>query len=271
MTEQELIERIDSLSGQLIDNMCDESLKMLTLNFKESLVRRIIALGPTLCDQEEILKRINNTLMEYYRANYNDLPYWVNDAIDAIKNIRFDLDCGILIKNQPESVDFNKAMDDYKNNKLTSEEINELLLNADTINYTSDNTNPTTALEQRIEELEEENEQLKSKVTLLEKQLEKAKAKPAEEDTADWAKEKEHILIALLTPIFNKDRETAMNFSEEVSGQDNIEIIEILSRYVKQGKVSKTLVRRKLWSILHSFRIYTAEESNWNLTLNNRI
>ena len=148
--------------------MSDESLKKLTSSFKESLVRRVVALGPSLRDQEVILERINETLMDYYRANYNNLPYWVNDALDAIKNIRFDLECGILIKNEPETVDFNKSMDDFKNNKLTSEEINELLLNAETINFSSDNIKPTTALEQRVKKLEEENERLKEKVKELE-------------------------------------------------------------------------------------------------------
>lgn len=168
MTEQELIERIDRLSGQQIVNMSDESLKRLTLDFKESFVRRVVAVGESLRDQEIILGRFDEALRNYNDSFIDGWPGWLNNGFESVSNIRFDLECGILIKNQPESVDFNKTMDDYKNNKLTSEEINELLLNADTINFTSDNTNPATALEQRIKELEEENEQLKEKVKELE-------------------------------------------------------------------------------------------------------
>ena len=121
-----------------------------------------------------------------------------------------------------------------------------------------------------ITELKKENNELKSKITLLEEQHKEANVGPTEEEKAAWNIEKEVILVELLTPIF-KDRETAKSFAEEVNGQDDIEIMNILSRYVKEDKASKTSVRRKLWSILHAFKIYNAEESNWNFTLNNRI
>lgn len=115
--------------------------------------------------------------------------------------------------------------------------------------------------ESRIKELEEENNNLRDQIEGM---------LDTDKEIEGWTIEKEIILVELLTPIF-KDRVTAKSFAEEVNGQDDIEIMNILSRYVKEGKASKTSVRRKLWSILHAFKIYDAEESNWNFTLNNRI
>ncbi len=122
-----------------------------------------------------------------------------------------------------------------------------------------------------IEKLKKENNDLKSKNTLIEEQLEEAKDRHVKEELENWAVEKEDILVELLKPIFNMDKETAKCFAKEVIGQDSIEIIEIVSRYIKHGKASITSVRRKLWSILHAFKIYNAGESNWNTNLNKRI
>ncbi len=58
MTEQELKDRIDNLYGQQILSMSDESLRKLTSNFKESLVRRVVAIGSSPGDQEMIIERI---------------------------------------------------------------------------------------------------------------------------------------------------------------------------------------------------------------------
>ena len=92
-----------------------------------------------------------------------------------------------------------------------------------------------------------------------------------EETQEQWIIEKEDILVELLTPIFNNDSETAKCFADEIDGRDDIEIIDIVARYVKQVKANKTSVRRKLWSILHAFKIYKAGETNWNLTLKQRL
>lgn len=74
MTEQELKDRIDSLYGQQIVSMSDESLRKLTSNFKESLVRRVVAIGSSPGDQEMIIERIEDTLNTFYRTNYRNRP-----------------------------------------------------------------------------------------------------------------------------------------------------------------------------------------------------
>jgi len=102
----------------------------------------------------------------------------------------------------------------------------------------------------------------------LQSQLE---AKGGNDTQEMWKMEKEDILVELLTPIFNNKSENAKSFAEEIDGREDIEIIEIVSSYMKQKMVTETSVHRKLWSILHAFKIYNAGESNWNLTLKQRI
>ena len=119
-----------------------------------------------------------------------------------------------------------------------------------------------------IAELTKKNSELEETCAKLQSQHE---ANAGEEKQELWKMEKEDILIELLTPIFNKDSETAKSFADEVDGRDDIEIIDIVARYVKQQNTTMTSFRRKLWSILHAFKIYKAGEQNWNLTLNPRI
>lgn len=119
-----------------------------------------------------------------------------------------------------------------------------------------------------IAELTKKNGDLENTCTQLKSQQE---AKDGEKTQEMWKMEKEAILVELLTPIFNKKNDTAKSFAKEVDGRDDIEIIEIVSKYVKRQEATETSVHRKLWSILHAFKIYNAGESNWNLTLKQRI
>ena len=102
MTEQQLIDRIDRLWGQQIVEMSDDSLRKLTSDFKESLVRRVVAKGQSLRDQDKILKRIDESCSEYYRTFYPSVPDWVIRGGETMKSIRFDLECGIQITNEEE-------------------------------------------------------------------------------------------------------------------------------------------------------------------------
>lgn len=133
-------------------------------------------------------------------------------------------------------------------------------------------------LQKQIQLKEEEKRlQLTKQIEDLQKQLSCAQLQSrqetngGEETQEQWIIEKEDILVELLTPIFNNDSETAKCFADEIDGRDDIEIIDIVARYVKQVKANKTSVRRKLWSILHAFKIYKAGETNWNLTLKQRL
>lgn len=123
-------------------------------------------------------------------------------------------------------------------------------------------------LQKQISEKDAQLRDAENTCAQLESQL---GAKGGDDMQEMWKMEKEDIIVELLTPIFNNKRENAKSFAEEVDGCDDIEIIEIVGKYVKQQKATKTSVHRKLWSILHAFKIYNAGESNWNLTLKQRI
>jgi len=117
-------------------------------------------------------------------------------------------------------------------------------------------------------ELTRTKRDLENTCAQLQSQLE---AKGGNDTQEMWKMEKEDILVELLTPIFNNKSENAKSFAEEIDGREDIEIIEIVSSYMKQKMVTGTSIHRKLWSILHAFKIYSAGESNWNLTLKQRI
>ena len=133
MTEKELIKRIDRITAQHIFEMSDNSLKMLTSDFKESLVRRLVSKGPSFGDQKKILDCIDDTI---YRTRFFD-------GYEVIEKIRFDLECGILITVSKESDGIEKKISDAEI-KITAEK----------------NTEKIAALEARIKELEAENERL---------------------------------------------------------------------------------------------------------------
>lgn len=165
MTEQELIERIDRLSGQHIVNMSNESLRMLTSDFKESLVRRVVAVGLSLRDQGLILDKLEETINEYNRCYYEYDPAWLSPANEAIQNIRFDLECGITIKVESEQNDFQNNMDDSAEfTPITIEELDKILSETEDSTTNENNTVQGENLKARIKELEEENEQLKDQL-----------------------------------------------------------------------------------------------------------
>lgn len=122
--------------------------------------------------------------------------------------------------------------------------------------------------DEQIAELTRTKRDLENTCAQLQSQLE---AKGGNDTQEMWKMEKEDILVELLTPIFNNKSENAKSFAEEIDGREDIEIIEIVSSYMKQKMVTGTSIHRKLWSILHAFKIYNAGESNWNLTLKQRI
>ena len=132
-------------------------------------------------------------------------------------------------------------------------------------NATSADVKQLESLKERITKLEKENTELKN--------INKSqKARLAEsEKSATLAVEIEEILIELLTPIFNKDSDIARTFINEVRDCDDIEIVKITGRYVKETKVSTSFIYRPLWRLLHAFRIYNSGERNWNTTLKSRI
>ena len=128
MTEQELIKRIEGMNIDLFLDMSYKSMAVLTDKYNESLVKRVVARGKTKKDQEYLLDEIRKSYE--YNLTTLELPY-SNEKVQLFFSIQFDLECGILITNE------GKPPIDEKNSE------------------------PTTELEQRIKELEAENEQLR--------------------------------------------------------------------------------------------------------------
>lgn len=178
MTEQELIERIDRLSGQLIVNMSNESLKMLTSDFKESLVRRVVAVAPSLRDQGLILDKLEETINEYNRCYYEYDLAWLNSANEAIQNIRFDLECGITIKVESEQNDFQNNMDDSAEfTPITVEEFEKILSETEDSTTNENNTEVSEDIEARITELKNKNEALSKENEAIKQQCESQRIK----------------------------------------------------------------------------------------------
>ena len=142
--------------------MSNESLRMLTSDFKESLVRRVVAVAPSLRDQGIILDKIEETVNEYNRCYYEYNLAWLNSANETIQNIRFDLECDITIKVESEQNDFQNNMDDSAEfTPITVEEFEKKLSKTENSTTNDNNTVQAEDLKARIKELEEENEQLR--------------------------------------------------------------------------------------------------------------
>ena len=267
----ESLNRIETLETPTIVKMSVDVIARLTNNFDEQLTRILITRGKTNYQQRKLIATVKDAFKSWKKGTdvlWGAMPQ-LETYPDYFEKWQLDIECGWILTFDgcepdpleslvaPTSIEL--ALDNNKQSKMKR-----------TDEVKTDNKRLEVA-QQRIAELEQEVNKVKSENAELREQLQQSAEKVNEEETADWAKEKEDTLVELLTPIFNNNCETARSFIEEVNGQSDIEIIEILSRYVNQNKASKTSVRRKLWSVLHAFKIYKAGETNWNLTLNNRI
>lgn len=94
MDYNELKKRIDNISYTHISVMEANSIKMLTGNFQESLVRRLLAQCP-----KHYQKAILRVIEEDYKMTmgYNRIPAY-------FQSILFDIDCGIFITADDEEV-----------------------------------------------------------------------------------------------------------------------------------------------------------------------
>lgn len=129
MTEKELIERIDKMSYRDLSNMSYPSMAMLTGDYQESLVRRVVGRGKTILEQMHLRNRINSSYE--FNVNEGNVRYDPQTP-QLLTSLQFDLECGIPIKNENVTV-------------LPSDE---------------KEVKPAADFENRIKELEEENKRL---------------------------------------------------------------------------------------------------------------
>lgn len=210
---------------------------------------------------KKIVNNIINTWNKLVKTNDNRCKINYNgnvlSAIASIKVLKFD-------KALNESIE--KFFEDLwlkRNARNTYCSVKEVILQQQQSN--SADLEIIESLKAKVEKLENENTELKDINTSQEARLAES------EKSATLAVEIEEILIELLTPIFNKDSDIARTFINEVRDCDDIEIVKITGRYVKETKVSTSFIYRPLWRLLHAFRIYNSGERNWNTTLKSRI
>lgn len=115
-------------------------------------------------------------------------------------------------------------------------------------------------LRKQVEVLEKENTHLK------EERAHRSKADVTKADVEKLKKEKEDMIIELLTHIFYEDEKNARDFYERVIHMEDADITSLVKAWVPE-KISKKSCHRDLYRILHAAKIYEASESNWNQQL----
>lgn len=94
MDKNELIRRIDGISYERIPDMDEFSVKMLTDDFKEPLVRRLISKAPA---------RNQKWALEWIERKYRDCNTWNPTPPSYFQTLRFDIDCGIPITSNDDA------------------------------------------------------------------------------------------------------------------------------------------------------------------------
>lgn len=273
------IRRINNLNWQLIKTFGFERLAIITSEYNESLVRKLIARGQSLKEQEIIYGHVRTTYEKWKKETALitgpvHFPAYFKDIIT-------DLDCKIPIKGEEETdapeesieeymakhamtkEDIDKAISDYRNKKETDEKKSE----------------KTAALEARKKELEKEIEKLKSENKELKEQLIQKPTAVENTEAMDSlkrenervSKEHEEMIVELLKPIFYNSEQDVKEFLKKNKGRQDTEIIDTVCEFLNGRKISDKSKGRSLWQILHAAKYYSSTESNWNTALRNHL
>lgn len=82
-------------------------------------------------------------------------------------------------------------------------------------------------------------------------------------------KEKDEMIIELLSPIFYSNNEDAREFLQKIKNMSDTEITDTVFEWVKVRKISDRSYKRDLCRILQAAKLYRSTESNWNTALRN--
>lgn len=78
------------------------------------------------------------------------------------------------------------------------------------------------------------------------------------------ASEQEKDIVDQLTPLFFGNEAEAKSFLTSINGMNPREITALVSKLVKERKISDLSCHRPLYKVLHNCGIYMRTESNWN-------
>lgn len=265
MDNNELKKRIDIISYDNIPNMDEFSVKMLTDNFKEPLVRRLVSRAP---------KNNQKWALDWIERKYRDCNRWNPTLPPYFQTLRFDIDCGISIMpdddtsnaapvstskenttkavSQTETKKKQTRIDELEKENAELKNIKQQLAEAQrTIN---EQAQTIQELKDEIEDLKEENDSSKLNEH-LESELNRIKA--IHEDT----------LVALLKPAFFNIEEDAKDFLRRIQGLDNQGVTDVAWQFLHDKKITPSKKGRFIWNILTAAKLYNATEQNWTAAL----
>lgn len=78
------------------------------------------------------------------------------------------------------------------------------------------------------------------------------------------ASEQDDEIVAQLKPMFFGNEAETKNFLTSIQGMSPREITALVSKLVKERKISDYSCHRPLYNVLHNCGIYPRTESNWN-------
>ena len=120
------IRRINNLDFQLIQKLDYETLAILTSDFSESLVRKLIARSKSLAQQELIFRYVKNNFEKWNRhKTYIDGP---TRFPEYFKDIQTDLNCKLLIKDEEEAEEADENIEELPATQKVRMELALLLL-----------------------------------------------------------------------------------------------------------------------------------------------
>ncbi len=156
------IRRINNLNWQLIKTFGFERMAIITSEYNESLVRKLIARGQSLKEQEIIYGHVRTTYEKWKKETALitgpvHFPAYFKDIIT-------DLDCKIPIKGEEETDAPEESIEEYMaKHAMTKEDIDKAISDAENNTVPDEKSSETiAALEEHIKELEDEIEKKKS-------------------------------------------------------------------------------------------------------------
>lgn len=204
----------------------------LTDNYREEETKKLIeAIGKDEEEKHIIIELINSDAERFY--GIDNFYYKEN-----VKPMLDEMDRQICSENIEASTNDTAIQKPAPNNDHTQDENQKII----------------EKQEKRIKELEEEIKKLNEKINEL--------GQASSSDKID------ELIIAFLTPLFYDDEKDASDFLKQVKGKDNEGIIDVVWKF--KQKIMPSTIKRKLWTILTTTKIYSASESNWNILLKNK-